>query len=107
MTVPPGVSLSFTNPFQTPTWTRIDNLAGLDITSISITRGRPDERSKTNAGTVTIRGFDETGILDPTNPNGPFYGNLDPVKQAAVSLWNPYLNTWSYIFKGYISDITE
>lgn len=109
MSVPPGISIDFSNDSlftDSPTWTRIDNYPGIDITHVQITRGRTDERSKTNPGTVTISGMDESGLLDATNPNSPFYGGLDPIKQAAITLWNPNTNSWSYIFKGYVADYT-
>lgn len=104
MTVPPGVSLAFTNgPLDDPvTWTRIDNYAGVHINEISIDRGRGDERSKTAPGTVSIKGIDSAGVLDPTNASGPFYANLKPVKQAAVSLYNPVTADWHYRFRGYV-----
>jgi hypothetical protein len=108
MAIPPGVSLAPTNgPFDDPpTWIRLDTLAGLNITSISITRGRPDERSKTSPASVSIKGIDQDGILDPTNPNSPFAGELNPVKQAAITMFNPYTESWNWIFRGYVSDYT-
>ena len=104
MTVPPGVSLAFTDgPLADPvTWTRIDNEAGVQITGISIDRGRGDERSKTAPGTVTIKGFDSAGVLDPTNTGSVFSPNVLPVKQAAVSVYNPITKDWHYRFRGYV-----
>lgn len=108
MSAPPGISLDVTDSLFTDpaTWTRLDTINGLLISSITITRGRPDERSKTSPAQVSIKGFDELGILDPTNSGSPLAGGLDPVKQAAISLWNPNTNVWSYIFRGYVSDYT-
>jgi hypothetical protein len=109
MTVPPGVSIAFTNaPLDDPvTWTRIDNLDGIHVESVSVHRGRANERDKTTPGTVTIQGVDTKGILDPTNTSGPYYGNLVPVKQAAVTLYNPQAKTWNWLFRGYIDTISH
>lgn len=109
MSIPPGISIDFSNDTlftDPPTWTRIDNYPGIDIQSIQITRGRPDERSKTSPGSVVIRGFDESGLLDPTNASSPFHSGLNPVKAAAITLWNPNTNAWKYIFRGYVADYT-
>jgi hypothetical protein len=101
---PAGFSLALDdNPLaENPTWTRIDTLPGVRITDIQIHRGRPTERDKTLPGTVTIRGVDSMGILDPTNTNGPYYGKLDPVKQAAVTLYNPVTADWHWLFRGHV-----
>ena len=107
MTVPPGVSVAFGNtPFdEDPTWTRLDTHAGIHIDSIQIKRGRADEWTKAAIGTCTLTGYDTTGVLDPTNTGGAFYGDLDPLTPAAVSLWNPVTNAWSYLFNGYTADL--
>jgi hypothetical protein len=107
-TGPPGVSFAFTDgPLTDPvTWTRIDNLDGVHIQSITIHRGRSNERDKTSPGTVTIQGVDTKGVLDPTNTAGAYYGNLVPVKQAAVSLYNPDTKDWHWLFRGYIDTIS-
>ncbi|HET6914477.1 MAG TPA: PKD domain-containing protein [Acidimicrobiales bacterium] len=109
MTVPPGVSLALTaGPLTDPvTWTRIDNLAGLEIESITIKRGRPTERDKTMPGTVTITGIDSEGVLDPTNTGSPLYPDLVPTKQAAVTLYNPNTGVWNWLFRGHVSSITH
>jgi hypothetical protein len=107
MAVPPGVSLAFTNtPLDDPvTWTRIDNLSGITIQHISIHRGRATERDKTAPGSVTITGIDTKGALDPANPSGAYYADLLPVKQAAVTLYNPVTQDWHWLFRGYVDKI--
>lgn len=101
---PEGICLAFTNgPLDDPvTWTRIDNQAGVHVTEVSIDRGRGDERSKTNPGTVSIRGYDSVGALDPTNAGSPFSPNVRPVKQASINLYNPVSADWHMIFRGYV-----
>lgn len=107
MTVPPGVSLALTDgPLTDPvTWTRIDTIAGLEIESISIKRGRPTERDKSMPGTVTISGVDTKGVLDPTNTGSPLSPDLVPTKQAAVSLYNPNTGVWNWLFRGHVASI--
>lgn len=87
-----------------PTWIRIDTLDGVGIDSVNVHRGRQDERSKTEPGTVTITGTDTQGLLDPTNSSGPFYGRLDPVKQASVRLYNPTSDSWHFLFRGHVEN---
>ena len=104
---PPGFSLALTDhPLTDPvSWTRIDTLSGVEVTGIQIHRGRPTERDKTMPGTVTITGYDSNGTLDPTNTSSSLYPNLVPVKQAAITLYNPNDKTWNYLFRGHISSI--
>lgn len=103
---PPGISIAFSDDAlaDNPTWTRVDNHAGIMVTSIVVDRGRADERSKTVPGTVTVTGYDTSGASDPTNASGPWYGNLDPTKQAAVTIWNPILSQWHYVFRGHTAE---
>lgn len=107
MTVPPGVSLALTNgPLDDPvTWTRVDNLAGVLIETITIDRGRPDERSKTTPSQVVIKGKDTNGIFDPTNPNSPLFPWLVPEKQCAITLYNPQTTLWDWLFRGSVTAI--
>jgi hypothetical protein len=102
-----GFMVALTNgPLDDPvSWTRLDNHDGVLVESISISRGRADERSKTSPGTVMITGIDKKGDLDPTNTSSPFYPNLQPVKQAAIQLYNPTNATWNYLFRGYIDTL--
>ncbi len=76
---------------------------GLSVTGWSIDRGRSSELEQSQTGTASIRAVDQDGILDPTNTGGPFYGNLDPSKPAAIALQNPVDDTWSTLFSGFTS----
>jgi PKD repeat protein len=104
---PRGVSIAFDDDALTdnPTWTRIDDYPGIMIESIVVDRGRTDERSKTVPGTVTVSGYDTVGALDPTNPTGPWYGKLDPTKQASVAIPNPVDSSWHQVFVGHTAEL--
>jgi hypothetical protein len=104
---PVGVCIAFDDETlePNPAWTRIDDPDGYRVVSDwSIRRGRQSELEKTGTGTATITIIDQDGTLDPTNPDGPFYGKLDPMKQAAIALRNPGTDTWHTIFRGFVAD---
>jgi hypothetical protein len=90
----------------TPDFTYLTRLDGLAVQHISTKRGRADERSKIDAGTCTVTGLDLDGILDPTNPGSPFYGQLNPLTPFTVELENPVSGDWLSIFRGYLNDLT-
>lgn len=104
---PPGISMALGNgPLdEPPTWTRIDNIAGLLVESISINRGRPDERNKVSPSQVSIKGTDTAGVLDPTNSSSPLAAGLGPIKQMAVSLYRPDLAEWHWLVRGHNANI--
>ncbi len=68
-----------------PTFTQITQARTFELA-----RGRSSELDKTGTGTCRIGTVDLVGALDPTNPTGPAYGKLDPMKQARVAIVNPY-----------------
>lgn len=101
------VSIAFTttNPLTaSPTWTRIDNLAGLRVRSIVIERGRRDEFGKTQTGTARLQLVDSAGLLDPTNGAGTYFNQILPDKQAKIELYNPVLAEYQTIFRGFVED---
>jgi hypothetical protein len=85
---PVGVAIAFDAPWNTvtPTWTRIDTLAGCRVRDWSIDRGRPHEFEKTSTGTAVIHIVDRAGLFDPTNSSSPYDGKILPGKQAAIAL---------------------
>lgn len=107
-TAPQGVCIAFDDDVfePEPVWTRIDDPVGLGIRvqEWSVSRGRAGERDQTQTGTASITIVDFVGILDPTNADGAFYGKLDPMKQAAIALRNPVTETWSTVFRGFVSE---
>jgi hypothetical protein len=80
-----------------PTWTRLDDADGVTVTGQSI--------HKTKAGgAATVTLTDTKGTLDPTNPNGPFYEKLNPMKQAAIAVENPVTGEAKTLFRGFVSE---
>jgi hypothetical protein len=104
------VSVAFTSSTldETPSpWTQLDNPDGIHIvSSYRIDRGRASEFDKTGTGTASIDIFDIDGVVDPTNSSGPFFGNIDPMKQVRIQLRNPVTDVWHYLFKGFASEWT-
>jgi PKD repeat protein len=101
---PPGVSIAFGDPWDEPdpTWTRLDTLAGCRVRGWTVDRGRPNEFAKTGTGTATVRIADLDGLFDPTNATSPYYPNVLPGRQAAISLYNPVSSTWHIRFRGFV-----
>lgn len=114
MADPTGVSIAFDSDTldPTPTWTRIDDPDGersaRSVASWEFERGRSTELDKTDTGTASIGIADTTGAFDPTNPSSPYYGdddtNLNPMRQAAICLWNPDTQDWWPRFRGFVDE---
>lgn len=91
-----------------PVWTRIDDPASSRLVNgWSLDRGRNYELDKTQTGTARITARVTGGALDPTNAGGPYYGNLDPLKQAAIAIQNPVDSTWHTLFRGFVDQYDE
>lgn len=86
-----------------PDWTRVDSHPNL-VTSYSIDRGRQFELDRTDGGRATVEIADTDGILDPTNPGGPYYGRLEPLLQAMIGRRNPVTGEWHTRFRGWIEE---
>jgi hypothetical protein len=86
-----------------PTWTRLDSNPNL-ITSYTIDRGRQYELDRTDVGRATVQIADQTGLLDPSNIYGPYYGKLEPLLQVMLGRWNPMDSTWYTRYRGFIED---
>src|SRR4051812_30415147 len=86
-----------------PNWTAIDDYPNL-VTSYSIDRGRDYELDQFDTGTATVQILDPEGILDPTNPEGPFYGLIRPLLRAAICRRNPVTNTWRARYSGWVDE---
>lgn len=71
------------------------------VTGWQIDRGRAYELDKTSVGTASISFVDKLGYLDATNSSSPFYGTIDPLRPAGISLQNPVTGAWSSLFRGY------
>ncbi len=117
MAAPQGVSIAFGSAAMsaTPSWTRIDNRTDIKVTGWTIDRGRSYELDKTQPGSATIKFFDLSGTLDPTNSHSPapFVTNIVPLAPAAIALQNPVTSAWSTLFTGFVEsyeyelDVTE
>lgn len=105
MADPVGLSVAFTaGPLVvSPTWTRIDTLPGINVQEWSISRGRPDEFSKTTTGTAEVRIADLDGQFDPTNAGSSY--TITPDLQMAIALYDPVQLTWHTLFRGYIESV--
>jgi hypothetical protein len=98
------LSVAFDDPAlaEDPEWTTIDTLAGVRVRDWTIDRGRPNEFSKTDVGTASVRIVDRAGVFDPTNPSSDYAGKILPGKQAAIALQNPIDGEWHTLFRGFI-----
>jgi hypothetical protein len=101
-----GVNVAFGSATltETPLWVRLDDPNGpFTVAGYSIDRGRTYELDKSGTGTALVTIIDRNASFDPTNSGGPFAGNLNPMKQAAIGLKNPVTGAWSTIFRGFVS----
>lgn len=93
-----------------PTWTRIDSYPHL-VTSYTIDRGRQYELDRTDTGRATVTISDKDGILDPTNPFGPFWDSgsastkIRPLLQATIGRRNPMTGDWVTRYRGFIEEL--
>ena len=75
----------------------------LPVAEYQIDRGRAYELDRVDTGRATIQLHDIEGLLDPTNTGGAYYGDIQPLKQARLALWNPVLEDWYTRFRGFVS----
>lgn len=69
---------------------------------ISIRRGRNLTRDTYEAGTATVRIYDNAGNFNPQNTNSPYYGELTPLRKLRISA--TYGGSTYYLFSGYTTD---
>jgi hypothetical protein len=76
-----------------------------DVTrSISIKRGRNILRDTYEAGSATVRIYDQAGRFNPQNENSDLFGQLTPLRKLRISA--NYLGTSYYLFSGYTTTYT-
>jgi len=74
-----------------------------DVTrSIKINRGRNIPRDTYEAGTCTVRIFDQNGRFNPQNTSSDLYGYLTPLRKLRISA--EYNGVDYYLFSGYTTD---
>lgn len=86
-----------------PVWTVIDTVRDNLVARIEIRDGRQSEQDDSEAGTATVFLNDTTGLFDPNNASGPYFGQLDG-KPIAIALWNPVDEEWVPQWRGTIDD---
>ena len=104
-----GVRIAFNSQAfdPSPTWVRIDGGVGLSpyasksLTSYSIDRGRQFLLDATQTGSASLTVYDSTGMFDATNPNGPFFGEIGPMRQVSIAMQNPVNNLFYPLFTGF------
>lgn len=107
MPAPLGVSIAFDDATldPDPTWTRLDGASSIwSVQEYTIDRGRDSELDVTGMGTAKVKLIGQNGDLDPTNASGDYFGLIEPLKQAAIALWNPVTEAWTTIFRGFVAD---
>jgi hypothetical protein len=74
-----------------------------DVTrNVSIRRGRNISRDIYEAGTCTVRIYDQDGRFNPQNTSSDLYGYLTPLRKIRISA--TYNGTTHYLFSGYTTD---
>ena len=74
-----------------------------DVTrAISINRGRNIARDTYEAGTCTVRIYDQEGRFNPQNTSSDLYPNLTPLRKIRISA--TYEDATYYLFSGYTTD---
>lgn len=74
-----------------------------DVTrQIQIRRGRNISRDTYEAGTCTVRVYDQTGRFNPQNTSSDLFGFLTPLRKLRISA--TYLGVTYYLFSGYTTD---
>jgi hypothetical protein len=80
----------------------------IDVTpvtrSIQIKRGRNILRDTYEAGTATVRIYDQDGRFNPQNTSSDLFGQLTPLRKLRISA--SYLGTSYYLFSGYTTTYT-
>ena len=78
----------------------------IDLTSVTraikINRGRNIPRDTYEAGTCTVRIFDQDGRFNPQNTSSDLYGYLTPLRKLRIS--SQYNGEDYYLFSGYTTD---
>jgi hypothetical protein len=103
---PVGVSVAFDDPVlePDPTWTDLAMLPGISVLSWTVDRGRTSELDQTGTGTATVTLVDRQSVLDPRNVGGTLAGRINPMRQAAIVLYDPVNGNQGTVFRGFVED---
>lgn len=77
-------------------------VAVTNVQQISIRRGKDNIDSSFGAGTATVQWLDFTGDWNPTDPAGPYAGELTPGRQLQIRVTDQN-NVGRNLFAGYIT----
>ena len=72
------------------------------VTSYQIDRGRQYELDRTDTGRATVQIADTDGVLDPSNPTGPYFGLIEPLVQGVICRYDPVAGTWHQRYRGFV-----
>jgi hypothetical protein len=72
------------------------------VQQVSIRRGKESVDSSFGAGTASVQFLDFTGEWNPTDPGGPYFGEITPGRQLQVRVVDN-TNTGYNLFAGYIT----
>lgn len=90
-----------------PTFTSIDDPAGIDVvTAWQTRRGRTYLTDRTDAGTASASFVDLHGNLDPTNSTGPFYP-MDPNCPFKIEIQHPITLAWHVVYTGLVQNMPQ
>jgi hypothetical protein len=73
-----------------------------DVQQVSIRRGKDSVDSSFGAGTASVQFLDFNGEWNPTDPNGPYFGQIVPGRQLQIRVVDN-LNVGRNLFAGYIT----
>jgi hypothetical protein len=76
------------------------------VVSWRFDRGRQRELDRTEAATGSITVQNRHGLFDRTNLASPYHADIEPLVPAAISVRNPFTDTFHTLFSGYVEDWT-
>ncbi|MGW2861959.1 hypothetical protein [Streptomyces sp. NPDC001205] len=79
-------------------WDRFTEVTGRTMGAGGTQRGRQYELDQIRSGELSVTLANTDGVLDPTNPSGPFYGHIAPYQPYRKrAMWPPSINLLSQV----------